>query len=124
MISKRSPQMKLESSFIRSELRFGGTLTKKLKGRGARPVSSKDPMHLVLKSSKAIGRFGFGYKSNVRKVNEIVFKHCSKYGVKLIEYSNNFNHLHLLAKFPSRAVYLRFIRSLTGSLALAVSGAS
>jgi REP element-mobilizing transposase RayT len=41
-----------------------------------------------------------------------------------IEYSNNFNHLHMLLRFPSRAIYLRFIRSLTGSLALAVTKAS
>lgn len=43
--------------------------------------------------------------------------------MKLIEYSNNFNHLHLLVKFPSRAIYLRFIRSLTGSIAMAATGA-
>lgn len=122
--AKRSSQMKFQSAQIRSELRFGGSLMKTAKGRGARPVSSKDPMHLVLRSTKAKGRFGFAYKTNLKRVNDVVRRHCLKYGVKLIEYSNKFNHLHLLVKFPSRAIYLRFIRSLTGALALAVTGAS
>lgn len=120
----RSAQLQFQSSEIRNELRFGGSLMKKVKGRTARPVSSKDPMHLVLRSSRATGRFGFAYKSNLKRVNELVRKACDRYGVKLILYSNNYNHLHLLVKFPSRAVYLRFIRSLTGALALAVCGAS
>ena len=117
-------QLKFDSKELRSELRFGGSLLKKAKSRTARPVSSKDPMHLVLRSTKAKGVYSFGYKTNVSKVKKIVDRHCAKYGVKLIEYSNNFNHLHLLLKFPSRAIYLRFIRSLTGSLAIAVSGAN
>ena len=130
-MSKRCSQMKFDCSDsrqnyerFRSELRFGGSLTTKARGRTARPISSKDPMHVVLKSTKAVGKFSFGHKSNVRQVNEIVRRHCKKYGVKLIEFSNNFNHIHLLVRFPSRAIYLRFIRSLTGSLALAISGAS
>ena len=96
----------------------------KAKNRHARPVSSKDPMHLVVRSTKAKGAFSLRSTKNVVIVNRIVKAHCERYGVKLIEYSNNFNHLHLLVKFPSRAIYLRFIRSLTGHLALAVSGAS
>ncbi|RYZ83546.1 MAG: hypothetical protein EOP06_19775, partial [Proteobacteria bacterium] len=107
-MSRRSSQMKFNCresvDRFRSELRFGGSLTRKLIGRTARPISSKDPMHLVLKSNKATGRFSFGHKSNVRKVNDLVRSQCKKYGVKLIEYSNNFNHLHLLLKFPSRAI--------------------
>ena len=119
----RAPQLRFDDPLVKSELRFGGSLMKKAKFRRARPISSKDPMHLVLRSSKAKGSHSFGHK-NAGKVHKIITTHCKRYGVKLIEYSNNFNHLHLLVKFPSRALYLRFIRSLTGHLALAVSGAS
>jgi len=119
----KAPQLKFNDLKVRGELRFGGSLMTKAKNRHARPISSRDPMHLVLRSSKAKGRFSFGHK-NAARVRAIVDNHCKRYGVKLIEYSNNFNHLHLLLKFPSRAIYLRFIRSITGSLALAVSGAS
>ncbi len=81
-------------------------------------MSSKDPVHLILKSSKARGAFSLNGR-NTKMVNELVRKQCGKFGVKQIQYSNNFNHLHLLAKFPSRAIYLRFIRSLTASIAMA-----
>lgn len=120
----KSQQLKLVQRGSRSGLCFGGSLMTKAKNRTARPISSRDPMHLVLRSSKAKGIFSFGHRFNLKRVNEIVRRHCEKYGVKLIEYSNNYNHLHLLAKFPSRAVYLRFIRSLTGHLVLAVTGAN
>ena len=120
----RTPQLKFKTPSFKNELAFGGTLLRKRKNRKQRPVSSKDPMHLVLRSSMAKGVMGFGPSKNVVRVREIVDQHCSRYGVKLIQFSNNFNHLHLMVKFPSRAVYLRFIRSITGALALAVTGAS
>lgn len=121
---KRNTQLKFDDKRVKKELHFGGTLLRKAKNRHDRPISSKDPMHLVLRSSMAKGKFSFGNSKNYSRVNDIVRKHCKKYGVKLIKYSNNFNHLHMLLKFPSRQAYMRFIRSLTGSLALAVSGAS
>lgn len=120
----RSQQGSFKGQSFKKLLFYGGSKRAKLSERKVRPLSSKDPVHLVLRSTKAKGVFGFGHQRNLRRVNEIVRAHCERYGVKLIEYSNNFNHLHLLVKFGSRAVYVRFIRSLTGALALAVSGAS
>ena len=122
-MSHRSPQLKFKDKRLSNQLSFGGSLMTKAKNRHARPVSSKDPMHLVLRSTKAKGAHSFGNR-NAGKVRTIVNAHCKRYGVKLIEYSNNFNHLHMLVKFSSRAAYLRFIRSITGHLALAVSGAN
>lgn len=123
-VMSRSAQSKFRSREFKTQMAFGGSRRTRLRDRSARPMSSKDPVHLVLRSTKAKGAHSFGSPSNLRRVNEIVRAHCARYGVKLIEYSNNFNHLHLLVKFGSRAVYLRFIRSLTGSIALAVSGCS
>jgi putative transposase len=120
----RTPQLRFNDPRTKKEQAFGGTLLKKAKNRHDRPVSSKHPMHLVLKSSQAKGRFGFAAGGNAKKIKGIVSQHCLRYGVKQIQYSNNFNHLHLLLKFPSRVIYLRFIRSLTGAIALTVSGAS
>ena len=96
---------------------------KKASGRHARPLSSKDPIHLVLKSSQARGARSFGHSKNVRPIRAELERHCNKYGVKLMSYSNNFSHLHMLLKFPSRSVYMRFIRSLTSGIAMIVTGA-
>jgi REP element-mobilizing transposase RayT len=120
----RAIQASFDDPRVKKHQAFGGTLLKKAKNRHDRPVSSKHPMHLVLKSTQAKGRFGFGTSVNAKKIRSIVDDHCTRYGVKKIQYSNNFNHLHLMVKFPSRRIYLKFIRSLTASIALAVSGAS
>ena len=121
---KRAAQLKFSDPRLKKELSFGGTLMKKAKNRHARPVSSKDPMHLVLRSTQAKGTQSFRHPAKVKPVRMLVDRHCRKYGVKMIEFSNNGNHLHLMVKFPSRAVYLRFIRSLTGAIALLVTGAN
>lgn len=120
----RTTQTRFHDPRVKKEQSFGGTLLRKAKNRHDRPVSAKLPMHIVLKSSKAKGRFSFGTAKNSRAIKQIIDNHCAKFGVKRIQYANNFNHLHLLLKFPSRRIYLRFIRSLTGAIALAVSGAN
>jgi putative transposase len=118
----KNPQFKLNFSSAKSDLSFGGELLKDKKNRTARPLSSRDPLHIVLKSSLAKGEFSLG-KHNAECVLDIVRKHCAKYGVKLYRFSNNYTHLHLLVKIGSRLVYQRFIRSLTASIAMAVTGA-
>ena len=121
---KSQTQIKLDKKMFVHRLEFGGELSKRSKFRTARPFSSKDTMHMVLKSSAATGKFSLGNSKNLEVVNRIVHRHCAKYGVKLLKYSNNFNHLHLHLKFASRALYLKFVRSLTASIAMAVTGAS
>jgi putative transposase len=121
---KRASQTKFRCTEFKSALSFGGSLLTKRRNRHARPVSSKDSMHIVSKSSKARGNFSFRHGSNRANVQFILEKHCLKYGVTLIRFSNNFNHLHLHLKFPSRALYVRFIRSVTGQIAMAVTGAN
>ena len=61
-------------------------------------------------------------------------KHCNtielfthalarRLGVKLYRYANVGNHLHLLVQVPSRAIWKRFLRELTGTIAIIVTGA-
>jgi putative transposase len=123
-MKQRSPQTKFSNPEFRSKLSFGGSLLTKSKNRHARPVSTKESMHLVLKSSKAKGRYSLRHSANSIKVRAIVENNCAKYGVQLIKFSNNFNHLHLLLKFPSRPLYLKFIRSITAQIAMAVTSSN
>ena len=50
----------------------------------------------------------------IRKTFE---KHAKDCGVKIYSYSNNGNHLHLVIKLHSIALYRNFIRSVTGIIA-------
>lgn len=120
----RSSQAKFSHASFKEKLSFGGDLLKKSANRHARPISSRESMHVILKSSKATGRYSFRHEGNGAKVRHLIESQATKYGARLLSFSNNFNHLHLHLRFTSRALYLRFIRSVTATLAIAITGAN
>lgn len=101
---------------------FGGALLKKSHAKEKRPVSTKFPMHVVVRSSRAKGEKSFRYGRNHHKVNTLVRRICRKHGVRLYEYANVGNHLHLLIRLRKNFLWTPFIRELTGSLVMAVAG--
>ena len=89
---------------------FGGSLLAG-KRKTARPLSVKNPIHLILKSTGS-SCFALGN----RKIESLIKSHAEKYGIKLYEISLNWSHIHLLIKLPSREAYLAFIRTITSLL--------
>lgn len=122
-MNRRSAQLKFAKPTLASKSEFGGALLKKRRFRVARPVSTKETMHLVLKSSIARGSLSFRMPFHRSKIAAIIRRSCTKFGVTLVRASNNSNHLHLHLKFGSRELYKRFVRSITGQIAMAVTGA-
>src|ERR1039458_2032083 len=103
---------------------FGGTLMKKAKYRTFRPLESKRPIHLVMRSSIARGDWSMRYFRNKTVVDNLVKVISRRYAVRILEYSNNGNHLHLLIRVSNRRAYQAFIRVLTAAIALKVTGAN
>lgn len=104
---------------------YGSDLLKTRKGReGGRPLDTKNTMHLVLRSTKARGDWSFKKAKNEKKINALVKKFSEKYGVKILSLANVGNHLHFHIKLGSRHTYKPFIRALTASIAMAITGAS
>lgn len=124
MNRRQSQQLKFSDPRMKRMLSYGGTLRKKAKNRGARPISTKNPMHLCLKSSQAVGQWSFHQPRNWQLIQELVRHHCRKNGIKLIEFANAGNHLHLLIKAGNRQTYLRFIKALCGAIALKITGSN
>lgn len=91
---------------------FGGSL---LKGnpKTARPLDSKLPVHLTLRTAGSWLRRPKTYKS----VNEIVQATARKHGMKIYRYANVGNHLHVVLKISRRHAWAAFIRELTGRIA-------
>ena len=111
--------------FKDSDKKYGGILLKTRKGRSTvRPLDTKRTIHLVLRSSMATGEMAFTKPKNKKKVLEILEKFGLKYGVKLVYYGINVNHLHLQIKLSNRYGYYKFIRAVTAAIAMAVSGVS
>lgn len=114
----------MQTSMLKKErTQYGGELLKTRKGRDrGRPLDTKNTIHLVLRSSKAVGDCSFKKESHARQIQRIVAKFSLKYGVKILSLANVGTHLHFHIQLLNRRGYFQFIRAVTGAIAMAVSG--
>lgn len=111
--------------FKKSELAYGGSLLTKRKARQfARPLSTKHTMHLVLRSTRAVGRWSFNRPINNKNIRGILRKFSSKYCIQLLSLANVGNHIHLHMRLTNRHTYKPFIRAVTSAIAMAITGVS
>jgi REP element-mobilizing transposase RayT len=110
-------QLKL---FKSGEKAHGGSLRNKLKGRGARSLSTKESMHLILKSSKAT--YLWSFRKYDKDIKEITSRFSTKYGVKILSLANVGNHLHFHIQLTNRYAYYKWIRAITSAIAMKVTG--
>src|ERR1051325_5110955 len=96
------------------ERSFGGSFIKG-HARAERPISTRRSMHLVLRSSLAVGERSFlsrglGVERLVRRVGRM-------HGVRVYRFANRGNHLHLIVRPRSRQAFHGFLRTITGLIA-------
>jgi REP element-mobilizing transposase RayT len=102
---------------------YGGDLQKRRKGRlGPRPIMTKNSMHFVLRSTQAKGAWSF--TKHRRRITHIIEDFAVRYAVKVNSMANVGNHLHLHLQFTNSDLYPAFIRSITASIMMAITGAS
>lgn len=111
--------------FSRGQSAYGGILLNTRKGRAqGRPLSVKQTMHLVLRSSHAVKEKSFLKNGTANKIQIILKKFATKYGVRILSVANVGNHLHIHLKLTSRPTYAPFIRAVTAAIAMAATGSS
>ncbi len=116
---------KQTSLFKTEKSDYGGSLRSTRRGRAhARPLAVKTTMHLILRSSKATGAYSFRNPKHEKNIRRIIEKFAFVYGVKVISIANAWNHLHLQIKLSNRFTYTPFIKAVTGSIAMSVTGRS
>src|SRR6202021_2826708 len=77
----------------------GGMLRNKKLGRFARPLSTKHPHHLVLKSNyKRLRR-----PANFARIQELIRKYATKFYIRVEQVSIQSDHVHLLIRGKRRA---------------------
>jgi hypothetical protein len=91
------------------------------KRKGARPIATRQAMHVVMRASQASAGSPWSLHRHARLVTELLGKLSHRYGVKVYEVSNNGNHLHLLVRAHYRQGFRSFLRVFAGQLAHAVS---
>lgn len=100
-------------SFMKNPIEFGGSLLQG-KRKEARPISTKTPMHVILKSEQAKGLCSF---INHRSALEVALSKISeKFRVRIYDKSVNNNHIHIIARFKTRADYKAWIRMLAAEI--------
>ena len=82
-----------------------------------RPLSTKDFLHVVLRSSKAKGSHSFRNPKNLKKIETILRNQAKLSRITLDRFSINSNHLHLLISFKRREFYFQFVRAVSGLIA-------
>jgi REP element-mobilizing transposase RayT len=95
---------------------FGGMLIKG-NARETRPISTKRPMHLVMRSTLAKGERSFLRPARARQLRSLVERASQKHGVKVYRFANSGNHLHMIVLPRSRDGFNAFIRSISGLIA-------
>ena len=94
---------------------FGGSLLTGVR-KSARTLSTKKPIHAILKSSGA----RFFNPGNI-SLEKMIYSHASRYKIKIHRISLNWSHIHMIFMIPSRKSYNAFIRTLTAAMVRAIS---
>jgi REP element-mobilizing transposase RayT len=107
------------------KLRFGGDLMLG-KRKEERVLASRRPIHLVMRSPMARGSRSMLRKARI--IEKLVREHAKKQHIKITDYVNVGNHLHLVIEiYPrgdgGRECFKRFIRSTSGLIARRVLSA-
>lgn len=103
-------------------LEHGGD-TDRGKRKQARPFSSRRPLHVTLRSSRARGLWSLRRKANEAAVVEELEKAARRYGVKVYEMAIVDNHIHALVRARRREALANFLRFVAGRIAQRVTGA-
>jgi REP element-mobilizing transposase RayT len=109
-------------SAVRNGASFGGALRAGQR-KTARPLATKKPLHLVLRSSRAVGEWSFLRAKNRTQIDSILENSAKRYGIRVIGFENVGNHLHLLIQGKNRALLQAFLRTLPAKIALAITQA-
>ena len=99
--------MKQRSFFLNESPIFGGASLKNCRHH-RRVLSSKKPIHLVLKATQ-----NALYK-NREFIRITLLRQAKIAGVSVYDFNINFDHIHVQMKIPNRLLYCRFVRALTG----------
>lgn len=101
---------------------FGGSLLGNSNPKTKRPISTKQAMHIVLRSQLAKDKYSLLRPPNRRRVDEILREESKRWGISICDFANTGNHLHLVVRVKSRYTFASFLRALAGRIAMLILG--
>jgi putative transposase len=111
-------QQSLFKTNWKHQFSHGGTLRNKRRGRGQRPLSTREPLHVVFK----VNRLRLRHRSlrsaqGLSLILLIIRKYAAHFAVRIDQYSVQGDHLHLLLRAPRRSGFHHFFRLVAGQIA-------
>ena len=89
----------------------------------SRPIDTRRPMHVVLRSSRARGPWSLRARESERIVARTLRRFATRYEIRLYEFANSGNHVHLLLRAKCRLALQNFLRTFAGVTARLITGA-
>ena len=110
-------------NFKADSIAHGGDL-RRGKRKIIRPIDPKQAIHVVMRSSRACGRYSLLHPKHCNRIHAFTEKIALRWGVRVYRFANVGNHIHLLVKVQNRGAWKRFIRELAGGIPQIVTGAT
>jgi REP element-mobilizing transposase RayT len=117
---KKYFQPSLDSSIFKETPKyFGGEYLKNSNPKKARPVTTKNAMHVVLRSKLANNTGWSLCVSHDRKqeIENVIREQARLFNIRIYQMAVNSNHLHLLIKLYTRESFSKFIKAISGIIA-------
>jgi REP element-mobilizing transposase RayT len=89
----------------------------------SRPIDPRKPLHLVFRAERAKGAWSLRRFKHIEHIKKLTYFLAKRNQIKIIEYANGGNHLHLFILAKDRNGFKKFTRTLTGLVARLVTGA-
>ncbi|MGZ5278854.1 MAG: hypothetical protein ACXWC9_02865, partial [Pseudobdellovibrionaceae bacterium] len=105
-------QLSFQKSNWRHQHSHDGSLRQKRLGRGVRPLSTKEPIHLVLKANRELIKGGFRLSRRFALIHHLIERYKTMFFVKVEQVSIQGDHNHLLIRTTRRLHYHYFFRVL------------
>lgn len=118
---KKYRENKKQMSFFKRESTEHGGSIGVGKRKKYRPLDTRLPLHVILRSEKAKKRLAL--VNFQRRIERILKKMAIKFHVSIYERNINFNHIHLLIRCRNRRGLQNFFRSVAALIAREVTGA-
>jgi REP element-mobilizing transposase RayT len=106
----------------RNRREHGGSI-RKGKRKLARPYSTMQPLHLVMRSSRAKGRWSFLHSRNRGIILGLVAETADRYGIRVDRFENVGNHLHFIVQGKKRILIRSFFKVLPQRIMFSITGA-
>ena len=114
----KSIQTQFQLASSSRSLEHGGKHRNKRHGRGPRPISCKESLHVVFKINRIVLRTqSLRTHQNFKLSGEIIQKYADRFFIKIDQISIQGDHIHCLVRTCRRSFFHNFFRVVSGQIA-------